>query len=255
MSEIHRTAARGFDAAADVYERARPDYPAEAIDHLIAELPAGRWLDLAAGTGKMTRQLVARGIDCVAVEPVAGMRARLREALPDVEVLEGTAEAIPLPEASVDAVVVAQAFHWFSHDAALAEIHRVLRPAGRLALVWNVRDESVAWVKRITDLIKPYEGADGVKIPRHREGGWRAPLANSELFRAVGSAEFAHGQEMTAEGLVERMASTSFIAVLPDAERARVLGDIRALTDEPPLRGKDGFVFPYVCEAHIFERT
>lgn len=255
MSEIHRTAARGFDAAADVYERARPDYPAEAIDHLIAELPPGRWLDLAAGTGKMTRQLVARGLDCVAVEPVPGMRARLAAALPATEVLEGTAEAIPLPDASVDAVVVAQAFHWFEHDAALAEIHRVLRPGGRLALVWNVRDESVGWVKRITDIIKPYEGVDGVEIPRHREGAWRAPLANSELFRAVGSAEFAHGQEMTAEGLVERIASTSFIAVLPDDDRRKVLDRIRALTDEPPLRGKDGFVFPYVCEVYTYERT
>jgi ubiquinone/menaquinone biosynthesis C-methylase UbiE len=128
---VHQ-AARGFEQAADAYERARPTYPQAAVAWLCERLAVRRGrrvLDLAAGTGKLTRSLVAAGADVVAVEPIAAMRERLP---PEVEALDGTAEAIPLPGASVDAVTVAQAFHWFDAEPALAEIHRVLRPGGTL---------------------------------------------------------------------------------------------------------------------------
>lgn len=140
---VHPRAEVGFGRAADAYERARPDYPAEAVDWLCDRLalrPGRTVVDLAAGTGKLTRLLVASGARVIAVEPVAGMRNALARAVPAVEILDGTAEAMPLPDGSADAITVAQAFHWFSTADALSEIHRVLAPGGALALVWNRRD-------------------------------------------------------------------------------------------------------------------
>ena len=260
MSEIHRTAARGFDAGADAYERARPGYPSDCVDWLVAELRIleadAPVLDLAAGTGKFTRELVARGIDCVAVEPVEGMRARFAAALPDVQVLDGTAEAIPLDGASVSAIVVAQAFHWFRHGEALAEMHRVMLPGGRAGILWNVRDESEPWVGALTELMAPYERAEGVKVPRHREETWRAPLESSDLFERVAQRDFRHDHEMDVEGLVERIASVSFVAVLDDVERAHVLAAVRALASEhPDLAGRERFAFPYIAETYVFKRV
>lgn len=258
MTQIHRTAARGFDAGADAYERARPGYPAACLDFLVARLRLldGRVLDLAAGTGKMTRALLARGMDCVAVEPVEGMRRAFRAALPGVPVLGGTAEAIPLPDGGVAAIVVAQAFHWFRHDDALAEMHRVLAPGGRVGIVWNVRDERVAWVAELSALLRRYEGADGVAIPRHGERRWRAPLERTRLFRMLDQREFEHGHEMNAEGLVDRMASISFIATLPDGERATALREVRRLAERhPDLTGRERFAFPYIAETFVLERA
>ena len=137
MSRIHEAAAVGFARGADAYERGRPEYPADALEPLRLS-PDLTVLDLAAGTGKLTRPLAASGARVIAVEPVAEMRAALPSS---VETLDGTAESIPLGDGSVDLVTVGQAFHWFDGDAALAEIHRVLRPGGRLALVWNRRVE------------------------------------------------------------------------------------------------------------------
>src|SRR5689334_10252480 len=136
-------APEAFDRVPSLYDRARPDYPAEAVDWMVAALgvgPESTVVDLAAGTGKLTKALLARArARVVAVEPSAAMLRRLREVAPTADAIEGTAEAIPLPDATADAVTVAQAFHWFANDTALAEIHRVLRPDGRLALVWNRR--------------------------------------------------------------------------------------------------------------------
>src|ERR1700744_1056654 len=136
--------ATSFGVAAATYERGRPPYPPEALDWL---LPPGarRVLDLGAGTGKLTRQLAARGLDVVAVEPLEGMRAELSRVLPGTEVLDGSAEQIPLPDGAVDAVLAAQAWHWVTPERAAPEVARVLRPGGRLGLVWNGRDETVPW--------------------------------------------------------------------------------------------------------------
>lgn len=259
MTEVHRTAACGFDAAAEVYERARPGYPVEAIEHVIDALrlrDAEAVLDLGAGTGKLTRELVARGIPCLAVEPVEGMRRSFAEVLPSTPCLEGTAEAIPLDAGTLDAIVIAQAFHWFRHDEALAEMHRVLRPGGRFALVWNVRDERHDWVHRITEIIRPYEGSEGVKIPRHRKMGWRAPLDASVLFTLLEQREFPYEQPMTVDMLQERVASTSFIAVLPRENHAQVMEAVRDLTRaHPDLAGKTAFAFPYITETFVYERV
>ena len=136
---VHRSA-QAFGGAAELYDRVRPGYPPEAIDWLAQVLDMGMVVDLAAGTGKLTLPLLAVASRVIAVEPSEGMLAVLRRVAPEAEALAGTAESIPLPDSSADAVVVAQAFHWFDHDAALAEIHRVLKPGGALALVWNRRD-------------------------------------------------------------------------------------------------------------------
>lgn len=255
---INETAARGFEAAAGPYERARPGYPVDAIDWVVEALGVGleadaMVCDLAAGTGKFTEGLVARGVRCVAVEPVAAMRRALTAALPQVWAFNGSAEGIPLADESVAGVTVAQAFHWFDGPAAAAEIHRVLRPGARLAVLWNVRDESVDWVRRITEIIEPHEGE--VRIPRYRDGAWRAPLERGDLFVAAGAREFIHAQTLTPDSLVERVASVSFIAVLPGDERARVLDAVRDLAaTHPDLRGRDEFSHPYMTEVFVYER-
>jgi ubiquinone/menaquinone biosynthesis C-methylase UbiE len=159
--QIIAEAAVGFERGADDYERARPSYPDAAVHLIVDEAglgPGSTVCDLAAGTGKLTRLLVPSGAEIIAVEPVAAMRDQLVRAVPGVEVLDGTAETIPLGDGSIDALTVAQAFHWFDTDRALPEIHRVLRPGGTLVLIWNVRDETVDWVKRFTELIVARSG-------------------------------------------------------------------------------------------------
>lgn len=188
---------------------------------LVEELgigPGRRVLDLGAGTGKLTRLLVATGADVVAVEPDPGMRASLPGAL------DGSAEAIPLPDRSVDAVTVAQAFHWFDAPAALGEIDRVLRPGGGLALVWNERDDSVPWVAELGDLfewptLRPYPaGAD-----------WAAVLDGSGRFRPAQHRRFAHEQVVDEETLVARVLSTSYVTSWPAERRAEVARRVREL--------------------------
>jgi SAM-dependent methyltransferase len=227
---IHDLAARGFERAGDDYERGRPDYPADALEFLVRELDVRggtRVLDLAAGTGKLTRQLVPTGAELVAVEPVAGMRRKLVESAPGVKALAGTAEAIPLGDASADAVFCGQAFHWFDAEPALAEIHRVLRPGGGLALIWNVRDETVEWERRLSELMKRHQ-ADA---PRKHWGRWRDAFQRTELFTPLRERRFAHEQEGDVDTMLARVASISFVSALPDEERARFLGEVRGLVE------------------------
>lgn len=175
-------------------------------------------LDLAAGTGKLTRLLVATGARVVAVEPLAAMRAHVA----DPELLEGTAEAIPLPDASVDAVTVGQAFHWFDRERALAEIARVLRPGGGLGLVWNERDKTVPWVAELELLFD-----EGVERPYDKDVDWLAVLR--AWGGPAGHETFGWDQHLDEDGLIDRVLSTSYVAVLPDAHRARIAARIRAM--------------------------
>ena len=151
--------AASFARVADAYERARPGYPADAVLWLAGETPCDV-VDLGAGTGKLTRSLAALGHHVVAVEPLAEMLDRLRAAVPGATAVVGSAESMPLPDASVDVVACAQAFHWFDPGPALAEMARVLRPGGRIALVWNVRDERVPWVDEMSDAMVGRTGVD-----------------------------------------------------------------------------------------------
>jgi SAM-dependent methyltransferase len=252
--DVHELAAVGFGRAVDAYERARPGYPPEAVSWLVERLAidaSSSVLDLAAGTGKLTRQLAGTGAQIVAVEPVAEMRARLAGALPAVRALDGNAEAIPLPDASVDAVAVGQAFHWFANERALAEIHRVLRPGRRLGLIWNARDESVDWVARLGELIEPNRG----DVPRYVSRRWERAFEASKLFGPLEERRFGFSHELDRETLVARVASISFIAALPPEKREAVLADVRALVEtHPDTRAKGRFPLPYRTAAFVTER-
>ncbi|MDX6479665.1 MAG: hypothetical protein QOG85_175 [Gaiellaceae bacterium] len=188
--------ARSFDSVAEQYERARPEYADEAVDWLVERLglgPGARVLDLAAGTGKLTRQLVRRGLDVVAVEPGDEMRSVLRRVLHEVEALAGTAEAIPLPDASVDAITVGQAFHWFEQEAALAEMARVLRPGGGVALLWNRWDEKDPLLSHVDALlreIRPAAARDDDDVPfeyEHRAFRQLRPMTVDAVIEWAGS--------------------------------------------------------------------
>jgi MOSC domain-containing protein YiiM/SAM-dependent methyltransferase len=245
---INETAAAGFAAGADAYERGRPEYAPEAVATLVRELgigPGKRLLDLAAGTGKLTRQFIDTGAEIVAVEPVAEMRAKLVAAVPGVETLEGTAERIPLPNHSVDAVVVGQAFHWFDGVRALSEIRRVLNPAGGLGLVWQSRDASRPWIKRLNELI---DGAASGQ-PRFKDEGWRAAFDLTALFEPLETATCSYVQRADVETIVDRVASISYIAAMSDDRRAVVLDAVRdLLATDPGTAGADVIELPYRAE-------
>ncbi|WP_308908769.1 class I SAM-dependent methyltransferase [Pseudomonas canadensis] len=254
MTGVHTSAQQGFSTQAVTYAQGRPDYPRQLTGWLADTLhidTLSSVIDLGAGTGKFTRLLSTLAPTLIAVEPVAAMGAQLTKLLPDVRLVNGTAESIPLPAASADAVVCAQAFHWFSTEAALAEIHRVLKPGGRLGLVWNVRDESVDWVAAITDIITPYEG----DTPRFHTGRWREAFTGKYFsepemtcfpYSHVGSPQ---------EVIMDRFLSVSFIAALPEASKAVVAAQLQALIDtHPSLKGRDTVAFPYQTQAYVCHR-
>lgn len=254
MTTVHRSAATGFAKEAETYRRGRPDYPAAIDAWLTGPLGLGagcRVVDLGAGTGKFSLRLIATGAQVTAVEPVAEMRAQFALAVPDATVVEGTAEAIPLPSGSVDVVACAQSFHWFATPAALAEIHRVLRPGGSLALVWNVRDETVDWVAAISAILQPHEG----DTPRFHKGDWKR-LFPAEGFGPLDETVFPHGHQGPVEQvIVDRSLSVSFIAVLPDDQRNDVAAALRRLaTTHPALAGKSEVEFPYRTQAYSCRR-
>jgi SAM-dependent methyltransferase len=241
---VHPIAAQGFSEGAEAYERGRPGYPREAIEWLADRLglgPGVEIVDLAAGTGKLSRALAATGAEVTAVEPLERMRALIE---PPIRSLDGTAEQMPLPDASADAVTVAQAFHWFDGEAALAEIHRVLRPGGQLALIWNVRRLEDPGQAAVEELIAPYTG----EIPRHRSGEWRKPIEASDGFGPLTESAFPNEQQVDADRLADRVASTSAIAALGSRERDALLERVRALAADGPL------TLRYDCEIQLARR-
>jgi SAM-dependent methyltransferase len=242
--------ARAFDDAAELYDRVRPGYPPAAIDWLTRVLglgPGRTVVDLAAGTGKLTVRLVATGAGVVAVEPSEGMIAVLRKAAPEAEAVAGTAERIPLPDAAADTVLVAQAFHWFDHDVALPEIHRVLRPGGGLGLVWNRRVLEHPAHAALERAISPW-GAD---TPRHRDRPWVEAIEQSPLFEPLADEELPNDQELPPGGLVQRAASISYIAALAEHTRREALAELERFEASAPKP----IVLPHVCELFAFRRV
>lgn len=231
-----RGRATSFAAVAAEYERARPGYPPEAVRWLAGDEPADV-VDLGAGTGKLTRGLVALGHRVTAVEPLPEMLELLLRAVPAAAALAGSAEAIPLPDASADVVAAGQAFHWFDRPLALPEIVRVLRPGGRIGLVWNIRDDREPWVARLSAVI----GGETVEA---RDGS--APLEESGLFGPVERATFAFRQRLDRTGLRELVLSRSYCATRPPADREPVLAAVDAIYDE--VAGPEGVGLPYLTE-------
>jgi SAM-dependent methyltransferase len=242
--------ALAFNRAAEVYERVRPGYPPEALDWLARELDlrAGRTVvDLAAGTGKLTRLLVGTGARVIAVEPAEGMLVVLRSEVPEAEAITGTAEQIPLPDASADALLVAQAFHWFAHDRALPEIHRVLRPGGTLALVYNRRDLSAPEHAALERALTPWKG----DTPRHRDGDWRRAIESTPLFEPLAEQELPNDQELAPGALVDHAASISFMAALPEDTRREALAEL----SDFEARAPKPIVLPFTTELFAFRRV
>jgi SAM-dependent methyltransferase len=248
---VHEVASSGFGAGADAYERARPSYPPDAVAWIVDALAIthGRDVaDVAAGTGKFTRLLAPTGAWIVAVEPVEGMRARL----PRMPVAAASAERLPFREESLDAITVAQAFHWFDATAALAEFHRVLRPGGRLALVWNARDRSVPWVDEVWSIMDRVEK----RAPWRAHDEWRdSAFVDTPWFGPLHEATFHHEQMLSPADVVERVRSVSHVAVLPPERRDAVLDEVRTLLrDDPATAGRDTLALPYRVDAFWAER-
>jgi SAM-dependent methyltransferase len=251
---VHPVAQQGFGAPDD-YESARPSYPPDAVAWLRDVLrldTATRVCDLAAGTGKLTRLLAPSVDGLFAIEPVAGMRATFRSLLPGVPIAAGTAEALPIAPATLDAVTVAQAFHWFDFDRAVAELARVLCPGGRFALVWNARDRSVEWVDQVWTIMDRVEK----RAPWRDHEHWRDSAQRAMPgFGPLHEAEFRHEQLLTPEAVVQRVASVSHVAVLPDAERVAVLDEVRmVVASHPETARRQTVAIPYRVDCYWAER-
>lgn len=254
-TSIHPAARKGFETSTEAYDRGRPSYPLEAVALLIEELGLGAsrsLLELGPGTGKLTTPLASAGARIIGIEPVAAMRRVLSRRLPEVDVLDARAEELPLADGSVDAAVAAQSFHWFDGDRALAELARVMRPAARLAVVFNVRDDSVSWIQALVELQEPYRG----DTPSHRSMRWREAFERTAAFSTRGVHAFHHEHATTAAGVLDRVLSISFIAALDPDRRSRIARDVRRILGaDPATRGRERILTPYRTDCYVWERA
>ncbi|NED50691.1 class I SAM-dependent methyltransferase [Micromonospora aurantiaca] len=244
--DARRRHSSSFGAAATAYAEHRPDYARAALRWALEPAPGARVLDLGAGTGKLTATLAEVSGDVTAVEPDPAMLAELRRTLPDVRALSGRAEAIPVPDASVDAVVAGNAMHWFDMAVAGPEIARVLSPGGVLAGLWNVVDDRVDWVAGLAAV----SGSAAIG-PRDTPASWRAATAGMHLpktgearFGSPEQAEFPHGQRRTADSLVATLATRAGMLVMPEQERTETLDRIRAYLASRPETADGEFTLP-----------
>lgn len=253
MQNIH-SVARSYAQIAQTYSQGRPSYPEQAQTWLQQSLglkPGCTVVEVGAGTGKFTRLLCGTGAAVVAIEPVKPMLAKLVEAYPAVQAVVAEAQSIPLPSGFADAVVCAQSFHWFATQAALQEFMRLLKPGGLLGLIWNVRDESVDWVQKVTDIITPYEG----DAPRFYKMTWQAVVERSPL-QLVSYDRWAHQHEGPLEDvIIRRTMSVSFIAALPKPQQASILEQLKTLiATHPALQGRERIAMPYTTQAWVYRR-
>ena len=247
---VHQAAAKGFARGALDYERGRPSYPAAAVERIIREysIATGTTIvDLGAGTGKFTRLLVPTGATILAVEPVAEMREVFASILPAVEIVDGTAESIPVADESSDVVTAAQTLHWADAEKAIPEIHRVLRSGGGVAFVWNSRVKT-GWEARVTSLMDRVAGT----APRYgsaSDGQWQHVLAAHPAFGEIHREEFALEHPTTVEATLARVSSTSYVSALADADREGVRDEVRQILADEGLGSE--FVEHYVTEVFL----
>lgn len=237
--------ARSFGRAAGVYEQGRPDYPAEAVAWLLAPVRehgrAPRVADVGAGTGKLTRALVAASADVVAVDPDPDMLGALTRASPGIPALVGTAERLPLADGAMDAVVLGQAWHWVEPVAGSAEAARVVRPGGVLGAVWNVRDDAVPWVRRLTAIMR---GSNAERMLAAGDPPLAAPFTGWE------GETWRWSRAVTRETLVAMVRSRSYVITAPEGERARIDAEVAGLLDEVGAVGERTVELPYVTHAY-----
>jgi SAM-dependent methyltransferase len=241
--EHARGPATSFAEVAGPYERGRPTYPEEAVRWLVGDEPLDA-VDLGAGTGKLTRVLVGLGHRVTAIEPLPEMLELLPAAAPGAAAILGSAEIIPLPDAYADVVTAAQAFHWFDLELALPEIARVLRPQGRLALVWNTRDDRESWVAQLSTTI----GAETVE-----RGDVEEPIRASGLFGPVERATFEWSQRLDRATVRDLVLSRSYCAIRPSDEREVILTEVERLFDEHEKGGE--LELPYVTQCYRASKT
>ncbi len=237
---VHDAATTGYSRNVEQYNQGRPTYHPAVAQRLAARYGPGVTVELGAGTGIFTRQLVEQGLQVVAVEPLVSMRAALSANVPEADVRLGAAEDIPMADDTADTVIASQSFHWFKFREALDEIYRVLKPGGHLVTVWNVRDASVGWVGACANVIERYAG----DTPRHRDMGWRRAINTDTRFGSVDEWRIDNPFPTTPDGVVARVLSTSFVGALPDPIQDQVAGEIQRIVE--PLGAH--FDFPYTSQ-------
>jgi SAM-dependent methyltransferase len=249
--EVHLAAMHGYGRAAETYARARPSYPDAAVDWLLGELgqPSGV-LEVGAGTGKFTAQLVERNVTVLAVEPVAAMRDRLSTLGPLVTPLEATAEDLPVETGSVGSLVASQSLHWADVSVALREFGRVLHPTGAVGLIWNFRDVAVPWQRDLDALLRELRG----DAPHSRDGRWEVAVKAS-AFEATASETWRWSLTTDEAGVLDRVRSVSYVAAMPEEGQQRVDQRVLDLLREHRLYPSGRPIeFPYVTEAYVLRR-
>lgn len=244
ITSVLHPSTQGFQRATAAYERGRPNYPKALGDFLVNELaikPTQTTVEVGAGTGKFTR-LIAPLSKVIAVEPITNMRAHLRS-ISRVKVIAAAAEKLELPSRCADFVMAAQAFHWFATPKALLEFHRVLKPGGKLVLIWNVRDPAAEWNQQLDVLLNAHQG----HTPRFSSYAWKDAFSSVDCFSKLEKKIIPHTQTATAKTMVDRIGSVSFIASLPVVEQSPVL---KAVSDLFSKFGDQEFSVPY--QTHVY---
>lgn len=252
---LHPSAQKGFSLGAELYQQVRPSYPPEIVVWLQDQLKVGEnssVIDLGSGTGKFLPFLLQTQAKVIAVEPVTAMREQLEQSYSTVECLQTSSDQLLVKDESINAIICAQSFHWFSNIETLTEMHRVLKPSGHLGLVWNQRDITVDWVKALADEIVPFE-AD---TPRYHSEKWKQVFEQQQLFQFNGLQTFQLKHTGTVEQVVsKRLLSTSFIAAMPEHQQQQLKARFEQIVfDFTGQTAQDQIDFPYTTFAYHFQK-
>ena len=237
---VHETASTGFARETDRFHRARPPYHQDIVRRTVNRFRAKTLVELGAGTGIFTRQLIDLGQPVVAIEPVYSMRDTLSKTVPEADIRVGSAEQIPLDSDTVDCVVAAQSFHWFNYRQALDEIHRVLRIGGHLVTIWNVADESVPWVNELENLVDRYRNGH----PRYRDMAWRRAINSDSRYGAIDELRVENMVPTSPDGVVELVLSIGVISSLSQEKQDQIIQEVHRIVSAEG----DSFLFPYQCQ-------